>query len=386
VRPSLIALLCVTIFSSTLMVGAFPVLLPEIGKSHGLADWQLGALAGVFGLARMLSDLPVGLFVTHHLRRALVLAPFVLAGGLLLLASGGPFGALLLGRGLMGLGHTLGMLAGLTAILKFPSGWALASALNAYELSAMLGILAATVTIGLLPGTLAWNGALLVTGTPQIAGILVVPAILAALPRGTSVHRAPLFARSAPGASAAESLTPLVLLAFATGSAIALAYSMMEQFVLPVRGTREFGLDRAGVARLFMTIQFVDIAALMPVGVLSDRLGPRPVLGVIVLVLAAAAVLIAFGGLPLAVAGCVLFGFGMTGWMLPLSVLRAETPPSLIAWRTAVYRVAVDGGMFCGPFASGLLAGRTGGLLPALLAGVLLTLGILLLRSRPSRR
>jgi MFS family permease len=123
----------------------------------------------------------------------------------------------------------------------------------------------------------------------------------------------------------------------------------------------------------------VDLVFLLPVGLVSDRLGARPVLGVVALLVAAAAALIAFGDLPWAVGGCVLFGLGMTGWMLPLSVLRAGTRPEHVAWRTAVYRIAVDGGMFCGPFVSGLLAGRAGGLLATVLVGVLLILGLLLL-------
>lgn len=57
-----------------------------------------------------------------------------------------------------------------------------------------------------------------------------------------------------------------------------------------------------------------------------------------------------------------------------------------LGWRTAIYRIAVDGGMFSGPFVSGLLAGTAPGLLPAVLVGVLLTLGILLSSIRPHRR
>lgn len=331
----------------------------------------------------MLADLPVGLFITHHLRRALGLGPLVLAAGLLLLASGGPFGVLLLGRGLMGVGHALGMIAGLTAILRYETGFPLSSALNAYEFSAMLGILGGTVAIGTLPRTLAWNWALLLTCTPQLLGILAIPAVLAALPPGEAAAGAPLFARRARGATVADGRggSPVVVLAFVVGATIAVTYSMTEQFLIPVRGSREFGLDRTGVARLLMTLQLVDLAALLPVGALADRRGPRPVVGLIALVIAGAASLVAFGDLPLAIAGCALFGLGMTGWMLPLSVIRSETPPERVAWRAAVYRVAVDGGMFLGPFASGLLAAGAGGLLPAVLAGVLLTVGILLLRT-----
>ena len=71
--PRLIVLLCVTGATTTVSIGAFPALLPELGVAAGLADWQLGAVAGAFGLARMLTNVPAGLFITHHLSRALVL-------------------------------------------------------------------------------------------------------------------------------------------------------------------------------------------------------------------------------------------------------------------------------------------------------------------------
>src|SRR3989442_18945 len=100
---------------------------------------------------------PVGLFLTPHCRRAVVIGPGVLAVGAAFLTSGGPFPILVLGRLLMGVGHALGMVAGLTAILHYRTGLRLASALNAYEFSAMIGILCGTVLIGVLPSSLAWN-------------------------------------------------------------------------------------------------------------------------------------------------------------------------------------------------------------------------------------
>ena len=66
---SLTALLCLTTFSNIVSSGAFPAILPDIARSAGLADWQLGIVAGAFGFARMVADIPLGLFLTRHLRR-----------------------------------------------------------------------------------------------------------------------------------------------------------------------------------------------------------------------------------------------------------------------------------------------------------------------------
>jgi predicted MFS family arabinose efflux permease len=118
----LIVLICVTMGANTVSIGAFPALLPEIGTTVHLADWQLGAIAGAFGFARMLADVPVGLFITHHLARALTVAPIFLVSGALVMTTGGEFSTVLIGRVLMGTGHTLSMLAGLTTVLRYRAG------------------------------------------------------------------------------------------------------------------------------------------------------------------------------------------------------------------------------------------------------------------------
>ena len=65
--------------------------------------------------------------------------------------------------------------------------------------------------------------------------------------------------------------------------------------------------------------------------------------------------------------------------MLPLGILRSVTPPAQVAWRIALYRVSVDGGMFAGPFVAGLLPARHAGVLPAALIVVMATVGVALL-------
>ncbi|MBI3636371.1 MAG: MFS transporter [Candidatus Rokubacteria bacterium] len=384
-----IVLVCLFLFGNTSALGAFPALLPDIGRTGALSDAQLGSLAAAFGFARLVADVPIGLFLAHHLRRAFVLSPLLLLSGLVCLVSGAPYPVLVLGRGLMGLGHGLGMMAGLTAILRFRAGARLSSYLNAVEFSGMIGILSGATIISLLPTRLPWQAAFATACSPLLLGVVIVPWILRRVPR--AARRAPLFARHAPalaGDSAASrrpARTPLVRLAFVAGAAVALAYSTVEQFLIPLRGTRELSLDRSGVARLLMLMQASDIVALMPVGRLSDRLGPARVLSVIVVLLGTGTALIGFGRLPVVAVGCVLAGVGIAGWMLPLSVLRQETSAQHITWRTAVYRLGVDGGIFLGPFASGLLGERHAAIVWLAVAVVLVTVGFAFGRARGAR-
>jgi hypothetical protein len=111
------------------------------------------------------------------------------------------------------------------------------------------------------------------------------------------------------------------------------------------------------------------------------------VLGGVLLLFAVATGLVAFGDLPALVIGCALFGVAMATWTLPLSVLRAETTAAAVGWRTALYRVGVDGGIFLGPFASGFLSPRWPVAMPVLLVGALAATGLLAFHhARPSRR
>ena len=381
-RPGrLLVMLCLTTGLQTFSIGAFPALLPELGRGAVLADWQLGAVAGAFGFARMLTDLPAGLLMTHHVRRALLAAPVFVLAGVTCLVLGGSFGWLLLGRVLMGAGHTLGMLGALTTILRARADRRLASALGAYEFSAMLGMLGGVTLVGTLPGALAWQTAFVIACSPVLLALVLLRAVLARLPDDGGGR--PWFARSAASAGDAPPADGRTsALAFAAGGAVALAYSTLEQFVIPVRGSREFGLERSGIARLLMLAQLCDTMALLPVGALADRRGTGRVLGVVLLTFAAAVAAIGLGPLPLVVTGCVVFGLSMAGWMLPVGLLRSATPASQVAWRTALFRVFVDGGMFLGPFASGLLGATQPRVLPATLAALLLTVGVVLLGRR----
>jgi MFS family permease len=387
----LLVLLCITVGTMTCSLGAFPALLPEIGAAARLTDLELGIVAGAFGLSRMVVDIPVGLLMTYHVRRALLAAPVFMLTGVACMVAGGSLPWLLLGRALMGVGQTLGMLGGLTTILRTRDPGGLASALNAFEFSAMLGLVAGVATVGALPGGLPWHVAFAVASAPVLVSFLTIRGALAALPPTDAAR--PWFARTAAAGAGAGRATSeragdgtVVVIAFAAGTAVALTYGMVESFLIPLRGSREFGLDRAGVARLLMVAQACDILALLPLGALADRRGTARVLAVVLVTYAAALGLVAFAALPYAVVGCVLFGLAMAGWMLPLGLLRAGTPASEVAWRTALYRVFVDGGLFLGPFLSGLLAARYGALLPGALMAVLLGLGAVVLLLRRGRR
>jgi MFS family permease len=364
------ALLCLMVFANTFCVGAFGPLLPEIARAQGLADWQLGLLAGSFGLARMIADVPTGLLAGRRLGMSLAAAPVLLGAGVLLLWSAGPLPVLVLGRVLVGLGHSFSMVAGLTAILLDQRGAAGSMRLNVFEFGGMAGVLGGLAAVGLLPAAWGWPRSLLVACSPVLITAILVPRLL------RQFSDRPAARSSAAHATAAQALAgrmpPLVWLMFAVGVIMALAWSSMSQFLIPLRGTREFGLDRAGVSRLLGLSQVVDLVALLPVGWLADRLGRMIMLAAVSACLAVGAVAVGLGSFPFVVAGCVLLGIGMAGWMFPLGIIREHTEGQLFAWRTGLYRVGVDAAAFLGPVVCGLIGeAHTGLFVSAVGAGAL---------------
>ena len=167
----------------------------------------------------------------------------------------------------------------------------------------------------------------------------------------------------------------MTILAVASGATIALAWSAVGQFILPLRASREFELDRLGVASLVAVPQFVDVALLLPIGSIADRTSRAKVLGWVLVILAGGVAAVAFGSLHVAIIGCVMFGIGLAAWMLPVSLVNQDAEPGSVAWRTAQYRVAVDAGIFLGPVLSGFLLGHS--LLGAVGGGVAAMLSVL---------
>src|SRR5262245_11612683 len=351
-------------FANTVSVGTFSPLLPEIARTQSLADWQLGVLAGAFGFARMLGDVPTGMLAARRLGSTLAAAPILLAAGIAPLCTAGPFAVLLLGRVRIGLGPPLGTGGGLTAILIGSSGRGGSVKLNVYEFAGMAGVLGGLAVVGLMPERWGWPFSLLVSSSPVLISVALLPRMWRWFPDRTVVTDLSSTAPDPARVRSAGSRPPSIAwLMFAMGIIMSLVWASVSQFLTPLRGTREFGLDRAGVSRLLGLSQVVDLLALLPMGWLADRIGRLLVLCLVAASLALSTWTVGLGSFPLFVAGSVFLGLGMAGWMFPLGVIREHTDANVFAWRTGLYRVGVDAAAFPGPLLCGLIGeARTGAL------------------------
>jgi MFS family permease len=374
VRLDRTGLLFVLLFCNTFGVGAFGPLLPEIGRSQSLPDWQLGLLASSFGFARMISALPVGALVGRWLAATLMAAPLVLLVGLALLVSAGPLPVLMAGRFVLGISHTLTMVGGLTAILLEARRANASVRLNIFEFAGMLGILGGLGLVAVIPSAWGWKVSLVIASAPALIPLFMIPAMRRAFPD------APAGARTATptageGVPQSRQGGDVVGLMFGVGILFALTWSSVSGFVVPVRGTREFGLTRTGISWLLGMAQALDLAALIPVGRLADRVGHGLILGMSSVMLGLGTLGVGLGSFPLFAMGCACLGLGLAGWMLPLGVIREHTPVGRLAWRTGLYRVGVDSAIFMGPLAAGLVGPGGESLFLEIVGGATLALG-----------
>jgi MFS family permease len=375
VRLDRTGLLFVLLFCNTFGVGAFGPLLPEIGRSQSLPDWQLGLVASAFGFARMAAAMPTGLLVARRLAATLVAAPMVLVVGVALLVSAGPMPVLLAGRFLLGISHTMTMVGGLTAILLEDRGPGASVRLNIFEFAGMLGILGGLGLVALTPSAWGWKVSLALASTPALIPLLLLPALGRAFPKAPGRERA---APPAAGDGIPERREDggVVALMFGAGIVFALAWSSVNGFVLPIRGTREFGLSRAGISWLLAMAQGIDLAILIPVGRFADRVGRGLILGAVSIVLGLGTLGVGLGSFPVFAIGCACLGLGLAGWMLPLGVIREHTTAGRLAWRTGLYRVGVDSASFVGPLVAGILGPHGEGIFLGLIGAAALALGV----------
>jgi len=367
-------LLCVVLFCNAFGLGAFGPLLPEIGRSQSLADWQLGLAAASFGFARMVAAMPTGLLVARRLAATLMAAPVVIVVGTVLLVAAGPFPMLLAGRFLLGVAQTLTMIGGLMAMLLDDHGPNASVRLNLFEFSGMLGVLGGLGLVAVAPEGWGWRASLLIASTPVLVPLLLIPAMSRVFPKAPAHERSDSSAalERAPGRRASRSVVALM---FGAGIVFALSWSAVSGFVVPIRGTREFGLSRTGISWLLAMSQVIDLLFLLPVGRVADLMGRGVVLGGVLMVLGLGTIGVGLGSLPWFAAGCACFGLGLAGWMLPLGVIREHTPVARLAWRTGLYRVGVDSAMFLGPLVAGVV-GRDGeGIFLTLIGATALALG-----------
>ncbi|MDX6227820.1 MAG: hypothetical protein QOI76_1210 [Frankiales bacterium] len=331
--------------------------LPDYAKQFGLGPAQLGVVVGIFGVGRLLVNIPAGLLSQRVDRRWLMLLStlaVVVGQGLTGLATG--WHSLLAARLLTGLAGGVAITSGMALLADLTTGESRGRDMATLQGFQLAGGALGPVVGGFLAAALGSRAPFLLSGIPAIAVVVWGRQVLSRVhpmahePAPEHAGRAAWFNRDVLGVcllgfsvffhrfGGLQALVPLI----AYGAAVHL-------------GVSQLGL-------LLGAITLCNILMVRWVGGLSDRVGrKRVIVPAMAVVAAGSAALALSGSVWIFVAATLITGVaaGFSG-PTPAAYLVDVTPSYARGTVTGVYRTFGDLGGIAGPLLLGVLAESLG--------------------------
>jgi len=363
--------LCFAVFVSMLGFGLVMPLLPIYAREFGATGTELGFLTASFAVARLITTFPGGWLADRAGRKKpIVLGLLAYAVVMSLYGFSHDVNQLILLRGFQGMASGVVWPVISTMIVEMVPPKDRSKAMGLYEMAHFLGmvigpglggVLAGVFTLAipfLFCGVLAFFSGLIVALTVQktAAPERKIDTFSAGTPRFRT--DSPISQRN-KAINVLKTLTPYpsIFVGLCVAQFILVFSNALMQPVLSVYANEEMGLSEVGVGLLFTVQGVVTLLATIPMGIVADEVGRKPMIVVGKLIHASAALLVIVSGSfwPLLVV-MTLRGFG-----------RSISNPSITAMFSGLVPVSKRGrgmGVFNMFRNVGLVAGATvGGLL-----------------------
>jgi predicted MFS family arabinose efflux permease len=366
--------------------GVLSPLLPLLRETFQVGYSELGLLISMFGLSRLAMDITA----TYLLRwmslfKLLLLGICITGFGSLFCALAPGFYWLVSARVLVGLGISMTTLAGLTVIIESTPLNAQGRANNLLEFSAIGGSAISPTLSGVLAALVHWRaafavGALFVAGA--FAWVLYTRQALEEDTRtlgrksssdGNAIRPSP---PPADQVGSHQAHLAAVLSAYLATFIMSFTWSGFLSTAIPLYGGEVIGVSTSALGMVLTAGLFVDLALLLPVGWLSDRLDYRAVLAPALLLMA---LVLAWFPQAQGLWGLLLVSIGMhtsfAAWGMPSAALAQLARGERLRQAMGVYRFLVDGAVVVAPWLIGMLVERYGYALPSWMTatGVFLT-------------
>jgi len=378
--------------------GVLSPLLPLLRETYEVGYGELGLLISMFGLSRVTMDVIAAYLLSRIPLFGLLWQGIVITGvGSLLCALAPGFYWLVGARVLVGLGISITTLAGLTAIIESTPLTAQGRANNLLEFSAIGGSALSPTLSGLIASLLHWRAAFGFATVFVVAALAWVIFTREALEEDTRklTRKTGLDGHATANREAASGRlgarppqTTAIVIAYVATFMLSFTWSGFLSTALPLYGGEVVGVPAATLGMIFTAGLLVDLALLLPVGWVSDRLDYRVVLTPAMLLMA-----VALAWLPQAqsLGGLLLLSIGIhtsfAAWGMPSAALAQLSRGAHLRRTMGVYRFLVDGAVVVAPWLIGTLVGRYGYAIPSWsTAGLVLVTAILVARGlRPAR-
>jgi multidrug resistance protein len=365
------ALLLICVATGVIMLGQGIIspVLPLYADAFGVSAAMVGATISVFGLARLLLNLPAGFLSDRFGRRLLLIGgPAVTAVGSFLSASAGDIWQLLAYRFIAGAGSAMFMTGAMIVVTDIATPENRGRMLSIYQGSLLLG-----VSIGPAVGGL----------TAELAGLRAPFVLVGALALACAVWAARempetnVAARALRDPSRADDPPPtpttsvsyrdlflnpgFVLVSLVTFS-VFFTRTGSRQTVLALVGSEDLGLSAGAIGGIFAMMAVLNLVVIGPSGAWADRLGRKRVIVPSALLTAGALALFALAPRlgPFLIASVLLgIGTGMVG-PAPAAYAADVIPPAARGVGMGLYRTYGDLGFVVGPPLLGWVADATG--------------------------
>jgi YNFM family putative membrane transporter len=362
---------CLLYFLLNFSQGAFAPLLPQIMDGLGLTFAAAGLLGTAFGSARFVTDVPAGVLV-ERTGIAVVLHAGI---GCLLLGTGlsawaPSLAAMLLARGLVGMGSGMCIVVSVLFLLRRGPAAQRTRRANLYEVGVISGMSTGAWLAGDVAARFGWRWGL-GTATFAIAlGWLIATFLV--LPAASDLRvQAPRLPASRDRL-VVRSWAPIVAIYLSTFS-LAVAWAGGVSTLLPLYGGRGLSLPPEVLGRTIALAYAVGACLFVPVGWAADVLGRVRVMvpGFAVVLVGMLLVPHTRSALALGLAATLLIA-GMTVWMTLPVLLAEQLPGGFRGPAAGFYRFISDLAYILAPGAVGWLIDRRGfGMAAAVMAIVL---------------
>jgi MFS transporter, DHA1 family, multidrug resistance protein len=378
--------------------GVLSPLLPLLRETFQVSYGELGLLIAMFGLSRVVMDMFAAYLLSRMSLYTLLWQGIIVTGvGSVLCAFAPGFYWLVGARVLLGLGISTTTLAGLTVIIESTPLTAQGRANNLLEFSAIGGSAVSPTLSGLMAGLIHWRAAFAVATLFVVGAFFWVIFTRQALEDDILISAKKFNPESTPSSRHGPPMAPMpqparqtssILIAYLATFMLSFTWSGFLSTALPLYGGEVVGVPPATLGLIFTAGLVMDLALLLPVGWVSDRLDYRVVLTPAMLLMAVTLILF-----PMAhgIWGLLLISIGIhmsfAAWGMPSAALAQLARGEHLRRTMGIYRFLIDGAVVIAPWLIGTLIGRYGYALPAwcTAAGMLITAVLVTRGLRPAR-
>ena len=339
--------LCFAVFVSMLGFGLVMPLLPIYARDFGATGTQLGFLTASFAIARLITTFPGGWLADRAGRKKpIILGLLAYSVVMALYGFSRDINQLILLRGFQGMASGVVWPVISTIVVDMVQPKDRSKAMGLYEMMHFLGmvigpglggVLAGVFTIAVpffVCGFLAFFSSILVVFTVQetVATELRIDNFSAEIPHSGTDSKSSTHNKAIEGL---KKLTPYasIFVGLCLAQFILVFSNALMQPVLSVYANEEMGISEVGVGMLFTVQGIVTLLSTIPMGIIADEVGRKPmiVLGKIIHASAALLVILSGGFWPL------LFVMTMRGFG------RSMSNPSITAMFSGLVPVSKRG-------------------------------------------